>query len=31
MFWAIGPAYDELIDEARAVVDGARLPEGVGP
>jgi hypothetical protein len=31
MFWAIGPAYDELIDEARAVVDGARLPEGVRP
>jgi hypothetical protein len=31
MFWAIGPAYDELIDEARAVVEGARLPEGVGP
>lgn len=28
MFWAIGPAYDELIDEARAAVDGARLPEG---
>ena len=26
MFWVIGPAYAELIDEARAVVDGARLP-----
>jgi hypothetical protein len=31
MFWAIGPAYDEFIDGARAVVEEARLPEGVGP
>jgi hypothetical protein len=31
MFWAIGPAYDDLIDEARAVIESAQLPEGVEP
>jgi hypothetical protein len=29
MFWAIGPAYEEQIDEALAVIHSVRLPPGV--
>ena len=29
MFWAIGPAYDAQIEEARAIIDSVTLPLGV--
>lgn len=31
MFWATGPAYEELVDEVDDVISSVRLPEGVGP